>query len=340
MFREVRRVLRDDGTCWINLGDSYAGSWGNYGSRDGKQRGGRTSAEWTRPAYDGDQGYTDRPGTARVQGLPDKNLIGIPWRVAFALQDVGWILRSDVIWSKPNCMPESVTDRPTRSHEYLFLFAKQARYFYDALAIAEPSITNDIRRPYTSTGAWELDGRPEEQRHRGEVRSSSSAGQTRNRRTVWTIATQPYSGAHFATMPEALIEPCILAGSSAQACETCGAAWGWVVERSAGMQRDRTEDEGLPETMNAHGIRKLSGKAHAEYKALNPDRDLGFAPRCACADNTGSARSVVLDPFGGSGTVARVADRFGRDAILIDLNQSYIELQEQRTNGVQKELFV
>jgi DNA modification methylase len=145
-------------------------------------------------------------------GLKPKDLVGIPWRVAFALQADGWWLRSDIVWSKPNPMPESVTDRPTKAHEYVFLLTKSERYFYDADAVREPSVTDDPRRPYTSQGAWEIDGRPESQRRGGEARNGDDFS-ARNRRTVWTIATQPYSGAHFATFPEALVEPCILAGS-------------------------------------------------------------------------------------------------------------------------------
>lgn len=173
--------------------------------------------------------------------LKPKDLIGIPWRVAFALQADGWWLRQDVIWSKPNPMPESVTDRCTKAHEYIFMLSKNARYFYDAEAIKEDSITGDPRRPYTSHGAWELDGRPVEQRHGGKPRTAGNKSHKyvdayeaspteehrtkaglmnvadvpwdqRNKRSVWTVATQPFSEAHFATFPPALIEPCILAG--------------------------------------------------------------------------------------------------------------------------------
>lgn len=327
VFAQLWRVLRDDGTAWLNLGDSMAGSWGNYGSRDGKQRGERTSAEWVRPAYDGDRGFTGKPGTARVPGIKDKNLLMIPARVALALQADGWIVRSDVIWSKPNCMPESVTDRPTRAHEYVFLLAKQARYYYDATAIAEAA---------THTGGGTI-ATPDKAARAGITSNGTGATTlrgkectTRNRRTVWSIATQPFSGAHFATMPEALIEPCILAGSSAQACEHCGAAWGRVVERESITQRPRGTE---PSQSRAIGQSQQAGV----YVNVT---DLGFAPRCACPDNTGSARSTVLDPFAGSGTVLRVAQRFQRNAIGIDLNAAYIDLQEKRTDGAQIEMFV
>lgn len=196
VFRECRRVLRDDGTLWLNLGDSYAndGKWG--GSSGGKHV----------SALHGNSGI----GRGKVTtGLKPKDLIGIPWRVAFALQADGWYLRQDIIWSKPNPMPESVTDRCTKAHEYLFLLSKSSRYYFDASAIAERSVTNDPRRPYTSQGAKELDGRDEWQS--GELRAGDDFTK-RNRRSVWTVPTQPLKEAHFATFPPALIEPCILAG--------------------------------------------------------------------------------------------------------------------------------
>ncbi len=171
VFREVRRVLSDDGVVWLNLGDSYATGGGSVRHAPG---GGDQGERFVRAGMIGTQ-----PNRMKLDGFKPKDLIGIPWRVAFALQADGWWLRSDVIWSKPNPMPESVTDRPTKAHEYVFLLAKSERYYYDAQAIAEPS----------------------------------THAATRNRRTVWRVPTQPYPGSHFAVMPEALAEPCILAGS-------------------------------------------------------------------------------------------------------------------------------
>ena len=229
VFREVRRLLRPDGTLWLNLGDSYNGSGGAGGDY---RAGGLKEGQ---PRYPG----------RNISGLKPKDLIGIPWRVALALQADGWWLRSDIVWSKPNPMPESATDRPTRSHEYIFLLSKSQHYHYDHDAIKEPSVTNDNRRPYGSQGAWQLDGRPATQRHGGEQRSKRDSfkrtgskraqtipGQTvgthreartestydtlmRERRTVWTVATNANGGAadHYATYPIALVEPCILAGS-------------------------------------------------------------------------------------------------------------------------------
>ena len=230
VFREVRRVLRDDGTLWLNLGDSYASSGGErtYGSSDnGTGRG---------------------PGTKRhdvpSSGLKPKDLVGIPWRVAFALQADGWYLRSDIIWSKPNPMPESVTDRPTKSHEYLFLLAKSARYYFDAEAVREraESGPSDLRKMAEgkdlrasaltnmglkrSVGGKQLasaeHSAPSTQRRMGGFNDrwnasedNGSAPVGHNIRTVWTIATAPYPGAHFATFPPKLVEPCVKAGCPA-----------------------------------------------------------------------------------------------------------------------------
>jgi DNA modification methylase len=247
VFREVRRVLRDDGTLWLNLGDSYAGSWGARG------RGEHTNA--SRPELETKHG-TSAPARNGFAGIKPKDLIGIPWRVAFALQADGWYLRQDIIWSKPNPMPESVTDRCTKAHEYVFLMSKSARYYYDAKAVAEATaypISPDAPSSGDySTGSGRNDG--------GEHRSGGFvSGATRNKRSVWEVTTQPFSEAHFATFPPALIEPCIKAG-----CPAGG---------------------------------------------------------------------TVLDPFGGAGTTGMVADRLGRDAILIELNSEYAAIAARRIRG-------
>jgi DNA modification methylase len=261
VFGSVRRVLRDDGTLWLNLGDSYAATSGpktispqtaySTGRAGGNARGApnKTLAYKAKSA-----GFKD------YQSLKPKDLIGIPWRVAFALQADGWYLRSDIIWHKPNPMPESVTDRPTSAHEHIFLFAKSERYFYDADAVKEAAeMTPQRRLTPTNFGRKNVDGRKD---NNGTLETIADPGRqydTRNLRNVWTVATQPYSGAHFATFPPALIEPCIKAGS-------------------------RPGD-------------------------------------------------TVLDPFGGAGTTGLVADRLGRDAVLIELNPSYVNLIEDRIRG-------
>jgi len=201
VFREVRRVLKDDGTVWLNLGDSYArqGGWSDNSGLDGLSRGesGRAMSNMT-----GSSGASQR----LAAGLKTKDLIGIPWRVALALQADGWYLRQDIIWHKPNPMPESVTDRCTKAHEYLFLLAKSERYFYDADAISEPSSG-------LSGGRFGAGGAEVGRLLQDAARPRPIDDGTRNRRSVWTVNTKPYSGAHFATFPPELIEPCILAGS-------------------------------------------------------------------------------------------------------------------------------
>ena len=272
LFREVRRVLRRDGTCWLNLGDSYAGGGGgNYG--DG------ISVRNRKGIHPGtERGTTPKPN-ANVSGLKPKDLVGIPWRVAFALQADGWYLRSDIIWAKPNPMPESVTDRPTKAHEYLFLLTRSSRYFYDADAIRESytdpreggegfrwyseRYTNQkpTQSNHTPTGRGP-DGRRKTSvqaadgsiQHRDGERWPNPSG--RNARSVWEIATQPYPEAHFATFPEELARRCIAAG-----CPQDG---------------------------------------------------------------------VVLDPFMGSGTTAKVARKLGRRSIGIELNPDYCELAARR----------
>jgi DNA modification methylase len=276
VFRAVRRVLREDGTLWLNLGDSYATGGGSVGTAPG---GGKQGESWKM------RGMMTPANRMPQPGLKPKDLMMIPARVAIALQDDGWYLRSDIVWQKPNPMPESVTDRPTKSHEYLFLLAKSERYYYDADAIREPLAPASVERltqptlaqqegshrvPGKTNGAMKAvpprksgnkarkfgDERDRPDSHLGASVPWEDDGTGRNRRSVWTIATQPFKGAHFATFPPALIEPCILAGS-------------------------RRGD-------------------------------------------------TVLDPFGGAGTTGLVADRLGRDAVLVELNPAYAEMARRR----------
>jgi len=193
VFREVKRVLRDDGTLWLNLGDSYASNPASGGSQSSKMTGGEHKRTPTSPYR-------------RPEGLKHKDLIGIPWRVAFALQADGWYLRQDIIWHKPNPMPESVQDRCTKAHEYIFLLSKSARYFYDIDAMREDAIKGAAGSSFNKgkTASHQL-GRSSDAERVDDGK--------RNRRSVWTVTTKPYSGAHFATFPPDLIEPCILAGS-------------------------------------------------------------------------------------------------------------------------------
>jgi len=202
-FAEVWRVLKPDGTLWLNLGDSYATGGGSVGRAPG---GGAQGERFIRAGMTGTQ-----PNRMPLPGLKPKDLIGIPWKVAFALQSRGWYLRSDIIWAKPNPMPESVTDRPTRSHEYIFLLTKSERYYYDADSIKEAA-TDSGRDNGRDGRAEESGARPPNTRARTLARIDYSE-RGRNKRSVWTVSVSKYSEAHYATFPPALIEPCILAGS-------------------------------------------------------------------------------------------------------------------------------
>jgi DNA modification methylase len=292
VFREVRRILKPDGTLWLNLGDSYAAN----------KRSGSTSAGFN-ARYHGQSEKTDskqvlvHKDMSRVSmqtGLHQKQLLGMPWRVAFALQADGWYLRQDIIWCKSNPMPESVTDRCTKSHEYIFLMSKSPKYYFDHEAIKEPAAPSSLARwaqdiegqagsnrvPGKTNGNMKAVGGPRSKRdsfkrtnskraqaipgqrvgtHREDREESTYDTAMRNRRSVWDVATRPYKEAHFATYPPKLIEPCILAGS-------------------------RPGD-------------------------------------------------VVFDPFGGSGTTAAVALLHGRRAITCELNPEYIKLIKQRTSA-------
>lgn len=318
VLREARRALRDEGTLWLNLGDSYAGSWGAQGHRITES----DAPSWHSSQIKNHPKRGRQTGTIREAGLKPKDLIGIPWRVAFALQDDGWYLRQDIIWSKPNPMPESVTDRCTKAHEYLFLLSKSQRYFYDGDAIAEQVAESSIARlaqdvegqagsarvPGKTNGTMKAVGRPQAlraseiarekgltQAHIEAIRAVGIAdtgkalvttngagknteeikrlaaeakealggyyreflmGGTRNKRSVWEVPTQPFRGAHFATFPPDLIEPCIKAG-----CPAGG---------------------------------------------------------------------TVHDPFGGAGTTGLVADRLQRNSILIELNPKYAAMARNR----------
>jgi DNA modification methylase len=216
LFREVRRVLKDTGTCWINLGDSYVGATSQH--RDGGSQ--SHNSVISKKTMNGipDNGRAERNRALYQSGLAMKQLIGIPWRIAFALQDDGWILRSDIIWHKPNPMPESVTDRPTKAHEYVFLLAKEPRYYYDAAAIKEPSIDagKTVKLGSKSLSKGQAAGARVNPSGNG-IADSVIVKEFRNKRSVWTIPTKPNPEAHFATYPDELITPMILAG-----CAPCG----------------------------------------------------------------------------------------------------------------------
>jgi len=329
VFREVWRVLRDDGTCWLNLGDSYAGS-GN-GSNDYRPEGASISRHSGK--------YV---GQKPRSSLASKQLLGIPWRVAFALQADGWLLRSDIVWSKPNCMPESVKDRPTKAHEYVFLLAKQARYFYDADAVRESHQASSMERyRYSHNGrdsGFEKDARTGSSY--AKMREGATMGEFqnpagRNRRSVWHIATTPFSARsvgiddldHFAVMPPKLVEPCVLAGTSERGvCPTCGAPWVRVVERAKAPSVP-------PSTLDRYGtgeagVHRRIGGQYQRWLDANPLTTTGWQPSCACGGEPIPA--TVLDPFCGAGTVGLVSVQHGRRFIGIDLNARYLEIARRR----------
>jgi hypothetical protein len=280
--------------------------------------------------------------------------------VAFALRADGWYLRSDVIWAKPNPMPESVTDRPTNAHEHVFLLTKSARYFYDAEAIREQGkdwsrggpgvgIANTAERYGAGNGGNDglaaLAARYKGQRGGGGFSRAYAEAQPghgamrlgrpdvvgRNKRNVWEIATQPYAEAHFATFPTKLVEPCLLAGSSPKACGQCGAPWQRVTERETSFEGNSARAGRSPDEIAASGkwqAEQLDGNAGLKAGPVVASRTLGWQPTCAHQDDSG--RSLVLDPFAGSGTVGVVARWHGRNFVGIELNAEYCEMARRR----------
>lgn len=340
VFREVRRVLKDDGVVFLNLGDSYAGS-GKGGQSEEKR-----SENW-QPTY-ANKGMT--------YGLKPKDLIGIPWMVAFALRADGWWLRQDIIWAKPNPMPESVTDRCTKSHEYIFLLTKSARYYYDAEAIKEPA-NYDGRKDELMHGAAKYNSaivpgdQVQSMARDGHVRWNKNADglRVRNKRSVWTVTTKPYKEAHFATFPPDLIEPCILAGTSEKGeCPECGKAWVRVVEKEIGNSISCPKEQEAHEARGGTGEHKgtvgKSGGSRTDAKSTT----IGWQPQCECVETNGfdplynmpysPVPQTVLDPFNGSGTAGEVSIKHHRNYIGCELNPDYIELTHKRLAEVQPTL--
>ncbi|MGA9839411.1 MAG: site-specific DNA-methyltransferase [Thermoplasmata archaeon] len=322
---EVWRVLRAEGSLWLNLGDTYcthpAGLTGPRRWKCSRLRiRDHTGAEQA--------GSIDK----RSPGLKEKDLVGIPWKVAFELQRRGWYLRSDIVWAKRNPMPEPVRDRPTRSHEYVFQLTKSRRYFYDAQAVREPLHESSLRRLRHHVPNPRDNPRYTSKHQTGDFRRFPMLTNTdpkgRNLRSVWQIATQPYPGAHFATFPEALAEVCIRAGTSERgACATCGTPWFHkVVARGGGIGHDWFPDKSLA-VGRGQGI-AVRGIHDGTYRRV----DLGFRRACACATRE-TAPCLVLDPFVGSGTVLAVARRLGRSSIGVDLNPEYAVLARERADA-------
>ena len=263
-----------------------------------------------------------------------KDLVGIPWRVAFALQADGWYLRSDIIWSKPNPMPESVTDRPTKAHEYIFLLTKNQRYYYDADAIKEPA---SYAGAVISLGEKSFAKR----QALGTNVSPSGNGLSdtyvvpdgRNKRSVWEITTHPYPEAHFATYPEKLVEPCILAGTSEKGvCAECGQPWEREVESIIEKPQGRSEDGLYTADAYAHPQSQVWGKKRNLGGSAPMPITTGWNPTCEC--NADTVPATVLDPFAGSGTTVAVAQRLGRKSIGTDLSEEYLKLASKRLGAI------
>ena len=311
VFREVKRVLRKDGTLWLNLGDSYSGSC---------QTGGVNSIS-------GNGKSQPHVKHKRNTNLKPKDLVGIPWMVAFALRADGWWLRSDIIWAKPNPMPESVTDRPTKSHEYIFLLTKSEKYFYDADAIRETAVCADkiVTLGDKSFSKGQANGRGIKPSGNGN-KESYQVSMYRNKRTVWNITTKPYKEAHFATFPPDIPETCIKAGTSENGCcSKCGSPWTRLM--------NTLENAGHKPRLDEKHFKCGSGEHKSSIKEF-----VKWQSTCSCGiDET--VPCTVLDPFAGAGTTLWVAEQLGTNSIGIELNPDYCEIIEKRMNGIELDLF-
>lgn len=331
IFREVRRVLRDDGVCWLNMGDSYSThAAGDVADPMAKST---LAGVKTQEVANRDSRATGR--YFKYKALPEKNLMMIPARVALALQADGWWLRSDVIWRKGNPVPESVTDRPTKSHEHIFLLAKSDRYFYDAEAVKEPVAEATIEREqygYNHAFANQFRGSPTDKRHpNGKELGPGLSGQTRNKRDVWDVNTVPFKAAHFAVFPPELPDTCIRAGTSERGqCPHCGAPWERIVEKSTEFHGGSGRAGRTAEDVNANG--KWAGKQYGTNIKLGPvnsTQTVGWRPTCGCPEHE-PVPQLVIDPFSGAGTTGLVATRLGRRYIGIEPNAEYVQMAAHR----------
>jgi DNA modification methylase len=341
IFRECRRILSDDGTLWVNIGDCYASTTMTAHNGQRKSRNQAAMSGLSSPA--------------QSIGLKPKNLIGIPWMLAFALRDDGWYLRSDIIWNKPNPLPESVNDRPTKSHEYIFLLSKSKNYYYDAVAIRTPlaeSVLRDKRLYDDSyTTGRPKRGYPGQSSHGagllkskninaaqspvpGQAGSTAQAGMqdllTANKKTVWTIATKPFDAAHFATFPEDLIVDPIKAGTSQRGhCSGCGKPWQRITLKelkptAAASYNTKPDARDRSADANDQGSNRVrDGHKPGHYNEYTTQ---GWEPSCACDQSTVSVvPDLVFDPFGGAATTALVAAKLGRDFLITELSETYVK---------------
>lgn len=332
IFRETRRVLRDDGTIWIVIGDGYATQpKGNPGSRSkGLTNNGDCAAEASQ----------HRTKSTIVGGLKQKDLIGIPWMLGLALRDDGYFLRDVVIWAKScsgnyrggSCMPESVRDRTVKSFEYVLMLTKNPRYYYDAQAIAEPCAelerkqSEKRRLMRMNRGVVSLNGLGQTSKGvdgGAVITHEMKSGATRNRRAVWTISTQPFKGSHFACFPLKLVEPMILAGSSERGCcPKCLAPYQRITEKTK-IKRNR------PNSLTKRTGEEGTGNFCPNDTAGVSTKTLGWEPTCTC-DAGEPIPCTILDPFSGAATTGIAAVRNGRRYVGIDLNEDYNEIARKR----------
>lgn len=326
VFREVRRVLRDDGTLWLNYGDSHAND---------EKWGGGQSSQLNRRA----SGVTPCvPHKGCRTGLPSKNLIGMAWRIAFALQADGWILRRDIIWHKRSPMPESARDRPTKAHEYVFLFSKSPRYFYDQEAGRESTRGSDThgkgRAPHEMPKTMSMG-----EGIKNNVSFSAAtwgAVQSRNARSVWTLSSEPFAGAHFATFPTELVARCLRPGTSLTGCcSTCGAPWRRIIERERIATRPGTGSKVSIDRRTGESLQcSYRPWAAEEVGNRDPKRHVTHFQTTGwqrgCEHEVEPVSCAVLDPFAGSGTVGVVCRRMGLNFIGIELSPEYAAMARKR----------
>lgn len=316
VFRAVHRVLRDDGTLWLNLGPTWSGSGGAGGdyAEGGLREGQPVYRQDTNSAKQkSNPGAVDGPNRAfKSTNWPAKCMVPIPWMVGLALVKDGWILRSEIIWDKPAPMPESVTDRPTKSHEQILLLTKRGKYYYDAEAVKEASMW-DGESGTKNYRAWAENGRAD------LGMNSGGATGTRNARSVWRIAPEPSPEKHFAMFPSGLPRRCILAGTSERGCcPECGAPWERELERKA-MVIERSDWDEQAGNRTATSGTMVSPPEH---------KTVGWLP--TCAHNLDPIPCTVLDPFAGTGTTVMVARQLGRSGIGIELSPDYMRIAEKR----------
>ena len=309
VFDEVWRVLRDDGTVWLNYGDAYAGS-------------------------------------SNPMNLKPKNLMLMPARIAIALQDAGWYVRSEIVWFKPNPLPESVKDRPVSAHEKIFLLSKKPRYYYDPIAVRSPvkqsTIDRVMQESFDEQTGGPKDSKTGNRSHRKTLENIRKRFPTKevngfrdrefwdnndigaNLRNVWHIATQAFKGVHFATFPFKLVEPCIKAGTSRKGvCGDCGTPLKRIIESARGGSVGKSWHDHIADDVTGQSIDKNRTK---DYQ---PPKSVGWEFDCQCTEKS-IARPVVLDPFGGSGTVAIVADYLDCDSVICEFSPEYAKMAQDR----------